>query len=91
MGFFVLLLAVSRNLAVQSSDFLCKVLSARIRHIQEQKREEIQHVMHNVAHDATPEQLDSMLEALLQMQRQGAGNIQGQESRLLLMKTVQNA
>ena len=59
--------------------------------IQEQKREEIRHVMHNVAHDATPEQLDSMLEALLQIQRQGAGNIQGQESRLLLMQTVQNA
>ena len=58
--------------------------------VRNRKLEEMQHAINDMTHNATPEQLDSMLEALLQL-RQGAGNIQGQESRLLLMQTVQNA
>ena len=58
--------------------------------VREQRREEMQHAINDMTHNATPEQLDSMLEALLQM-RQGAGNIQGQESRRLLMQIQQSA
>ena len=42
------------------------------------KRQEMQDIMHNMAQNATPQQLDSMLEALLTLQRQGAGNIPSQ-------------
>ncbi|MDE0525761.1 MAG: hypothetical protein OXI27_04095, partial [Thaumarchaeota archaeon] len=59
----------------------------------QKKREEMHHVIHGMTQNATPDQLDSMLEALLLLkQRQGAGNIQGQEgSRRLLMQIQQSA
>ena len=46
---------------------------------QNQKREEMQHVMYGMTQNATVQQLDSMLEALLllQKQQQGAGNMTG--------------
>ena len=58
---------------------------------QEKTQDEIRHVIHGMTHDATPEQLDSMLEALLLLQQQGAGNIRGRVAdRRLPIQTVQN-
>ena len=42
------------------------------------KRQEMQDIMHNMTQNATPQQLDSMLEALLTLQKQGTGNIPSQ-------------
>ena len=42
------------------------------------KRQEMQDVVHNMTQNATPEQLDSMLEVLSILQKQGTGNIPGQ-------------
>ena len=42
------------------------------------KRQEMQDVVHNMTSNATPEQLDSVLEVLSILQKQGTGNMPGQ-------------
>ena len=72
-----------RDAFVRSEEFLDLECIASGRE-QNQTLVEMHHVMHDMTQNTTAEQLDSMLEALLLLREQGAGNIRGQDRRLLM-------